>query len=78
MWPIGGGKGRGVTVCDIEGNWNYKHEDLPAGIPLLGGTVIPDLGWRNHGTAVLGEIVSQPGTSGRSASRTRRARRPRR
>ena len=64
VWPIGGGKGRGVTVCDIEGNWNYKHEDLPAGIPLLGGTVIPDLGWRNHGTAVLGEIVSQPGTSG--------------
>jgi subtilisin family serine protease len=64
VWPIGGGKGRGVTVCDVEGNWNYKHEDLPAGIPLLGGTVIPDLGWRNHGTAVLGEIVSQPGTSG--------------
>ena len=64
VWPIAGGKGRGVRVCDIEGNWNYRHQDLPRGIPLLGGTVIADLGWRNHGTAVLGEIVSKPGTSG--------------
>ncbi|MGE5794102.1 MAG: hypothetical protein ACM36B_15505, partial [Bacteroidota bacterium] len=64
VWSIAGGKGRGVRVCDIEGNWQYSHEDLPAGIPLLGGTVIPDIGWRNHGTAVLGEIVSMPGTSG--------------
>ena len=64
VWPLAGGKGSGVRVCDIEGNWNYGHEDLPAGIPLLGGTVIADLGWRNHGTAVLGEIVSKPGVSG--------------
>ena len=64
VWPIAGGKGRGVRVCDIEGNWQYRHQDLPRGIPLLGGTVIADLGWRNHGTAVLGEIVSKPGISG--------------
>jgi subtilisin family serine protease len=64
VWPLAGGKGSGIRVCDIEGNWQYAHEDLPAGIPLLGGTVIPDLGWRNHGTAVLGEIVAKPGTSG--------------
>jgi subtilisin family serine protease len=64
VWPLPGGKGRGVTVCDIEGNWNYSHEDLPARIPLLGGTPIPQLSWRNHGTAVLGEILSKPGTSG--------------
>jgi len=64
VWGIAGGKGRGVTVCDIEGNWNGSHEDLPSGIPLLGGTVIPDIGWRNHGTAVLGEIVGKPGTNG--------------
>ncbi len=64
VWPLAGGKGRGVTICDIEGNWNRKHEDLPAGIQLIGGTVINDLGWRNHGTAVLGEMVSKPGDTG--------------
>lgn len=58
VWSLAGAKGKGVTICDIEGNWNRTHEDLPSGIPLLGGTVIADLGWRNHGTAVLGEMVS--------------------
>lgn len=64
VWGIQGAKGKGVTICDIEGNWNYTHEDLPARIPLLGGTPINNIGWRNHGTAVLGEMVSRPGTSG--------------
>lgn len=63
-WDQAGAKGRGVTVCDIEGNWNRSHEDLPRGIRLIGGTVINDIGWRNHGTAVLGEIVSQPNDFG--------------
>lgn len=58
VWSQAGAKGKGITICDIEGNWNRKHEDLPTGIALLGGTVIDDLGWRNHGTAVLGEMVS--------------------
>ena len=47
-----------MTICDIEGNWNRAHEDLPSGIPLIGGTLINDIGWRNHGTAVLGEMIS--------------------
>jgi len=64
VWPQPGGKGQGVRICDIEGNWNLKHEDLPAGIPLLGGTPIADIGWRNHGTAVLGEMVSRPNDFG--------------
>ena len=64
VWGIRGAKGKGVTICDIEGNWNYTHEDLPARIPLLGGTPINNIGWRNHGTAVLGEMVSKPGVSG--------------
>lgn len=64
IWNLGGAKGTGVTICDIEGNWNRKHEDLPTGIPLIGGTVIDDLGWRNHGTAVLGEMVSIPNSKG--------------
>lgn len=64
VWPLPGGKGKGVTICDIEGNWNRGHEDLPPGIPLLGGTLIPTLDWRDHGTAVLGEMVSLPGRIG--------------
>lgn len=64
VWNLPGAKGKGVTICDIEGAWNVKHEDLPSGISLIGGTMLADLGWRNHGTAVLGEMVSQPSTTG--------------
>jgi subtilisin family serine protease len=64
VWSLAGAKGKGVTICDIEGNWNRAHEDLPTGIQLLGGTPINDLGWRNHGTAVLGEMVSIPNSIG--------------
>ncbi|MCK4814870.1 hypothetical protein KA005_03795, partial [bacterium] len=67
VWSFEGGRGEGVTICDIEGNWNRNHEDLPEGIQILGGTQIRNLGWRNHGTAVLGEMVSIPndvGTAG--------------
>jgi subtilisin family serine protease len=63
-WSLPGAKGKGVTICDIEGAWNTKHEDLPAGIALIGGTMIADLGWRNHGTAVLGEMISVPSSKG--------------
>jgi subtilisin family serine protease len=64
VWSLAGGKGKGVTICDIEGNWNLSHEDLPGGIPLLGGTPIASLDWRDHGTAVLGEMVSKPNDFG--------------
>ena len=64
VWSLAGAKGRGITICDIEGNWNRSHEDLPSGIQLIGGTVINDVGWRNHGTAVLGEMVSLPSSRG--------------
>lgn len=63
VWPKRGGKGRGVRICDIEGNWNFKHEDLPK-VPLLGGTLVTSPGWKDHGTAVLGEMVSRPGDVG--------------
>jgi hypothetical protein len=71
-WTLAGAKGKDITICDIEGNWNRQHEDLPAGIQLIGGTVINDLGWRNHGTAVLGEMVSVSNAKGRLASAIRR------
>lgn len=64
VWHLAGVKGRRITICDIEGAWNTRHEDLPNGIRLIGGTMIPDLGWRNHGTAVLGEVVSVPNSKG--------------
>jgi hypothetical protein len=66
VWKSRKATGRGVRICDIEGNWNFAHEDLPK-IQHIGGTLINDLGWRNHGTAVLGEMVSflnEYGTAG--------------
>lgn len=70
VWGLAGARGKGITICDIEGAWNLRHEDLPSGITLIGGTMLADLGWRNHGTAVLGEMVSRRdgrGTVGISA-----------
>jgi subtilisin family serine protease len=57
-WQYWGGQGEGVAVCDIEGDWNFTHEDLPSithfGGDRLGGD------WKDHGTAVLGAIVARP------------------
>jgi subtilisin family serine protease len=64
VWKQPAATGKGVTICDIEGAWKLDHEDLPAGIKLIGGTMINNLGWRNHGTAVLGEMVSLRGNIG--------------
>ena len=64
VWDLAGAKGEGVTICDIEGAWNRQHEDLPSGIKLIGGNMLNDLGWRDHGTAVLGEMVSVPSSRG--------------
>ena len=64
MWDQKGARGEGVTICDIEGGWNLTHEDFPAGIKVLGGTPLDDPEWFNHGTAVLGELVSVPNAVG--------------
>ena len=63
VWSMDGARGEGVTVCDIEGGWNLSHDDLPR-IKDLGGEPLDELSWRNHGTAVLGEMVAKPGVSG--------------
>lgn len=55
-WTQAGGTGQGVSIIDIEGAWRFTHEDLgtsQAGV--VGGSEFDNLGWRNHGTAVLGE-----------------------
>ncbi|WP_433653958.1 S8 family serine peptidase [Nocardia sp. CA-128927] len=56
-WTVPGGRGQGVRVIDIEGAWRFTHEDLLVNQGgVIGGDPSPDLGWRDHGTAVAGEI----------------------
>jgi subtilisin-like proprotein convertase family protein len=54
-WASPGGRGDGVSIIDIEYDWNDTHEDLEA---ALGGKVCwtPKGNWIDHGTAVLGEL----------------------
>ncbi|RKG97176.1 peptidase S8 [Corallococcus sp. CA053C] len=57
-WTVAGGNGEGIRIVDVEGAWRTTHEDLPAFFHQ-GGTQFNDLGWRNHGTAVMGEMVGR-------------------
>lgn len=54
-WLISGGRGANVKVVDIEGAWLWSHEDLPSPFFTAGGEILSQ-SWRDHGTAVLGEI----------------------
>ncbi len=52
---VAGAHGNGLKIIDIEGAWVWEHEDLPD--PFFNpGLMHPDQSWRDHGTAVLGEI----------------------
>ncbi|MFP2908285.1 S8 family peptidase, partial [Pyxidicoccus sp. 3LFB2] len=62
-WGIPGGNGAGIRFVDIEGGWRTTHEDMP-GLFTQIGTQFNDIGWRNHGTAVLGEVVGAPNAYG--------------
>jgi hypothetical protein len=56
-WTRPGGRGANLRTIDIEGAWRFSHEDLlhnQGGV--VDGVQSTDLGWRNHGTAVVGEI----------------------
>lgn len=56
-WSYPGGDGAGVRVVDVEGGWQVTHEDLPLSeASLLTEDNSTSSAWRNHGTAVLGEI----------------------
>ena len=56
-WKQPGGNGEGVNVVDVEGGWRFTHCDLVVNSGgLLAGTMYPEVEWRDHGTAVLGEI----------------------
>ena len=64
-WTQPGGRGEGVAIVDIEGGWCFTHEDLAHGVDgLVGGTAIDDIGWRNHGTSVISEIVGDDNAMG--------------
>jgi len=52
-----GGKGQNVRIIDIEGAWRFSHEDLKqVQGGMVGGVASSSLGWRDHGTAVIGEF----------------------
>jgi hypothetical protein len=65
-WTIPGGRGDGVTVVDLEGGWNFTHEDLGvnSGGLISGFNHTTDPRWYQHGTAVLGEIGGDANTRG--------------
>lgn len=58
-WTQTGGSGAGVTVCDIEYSWNYNHNDVTKAVGSQINTNVADpFSNNNHGTAVIGELVS--------------------
>lgn len=67
-WTQPGGDGTGVTVCDLEYSWNYSHNDLTKAPGSQINFYVQDpFSDNNHGTAVLGEMLSDRngwGTSG--------------
>lgn len=64
-WTQSGGRGWNVRIIDIEGAWRFSHEDLVQNQGgVVGGTPTSNLGWRNHGTAVVGEFGGDLNTIG--------------
>jgi hypothetical protein len=64
-WTRAGGEGQEISIIDVEGDWLFTHEDLlnhQGGI--VGGTPANDIHWRNHGTAVAGEIIGNRNSFG--------------
>ncbi|MCB1034242.1 MAG: S8 family serine peptidase [Acidobacteria bacterium] len=61
-WTVAGGRGEGIKVIDLEAGWNLNHEDLPS-MFVVNGVIDTDVS-RQHGTAVLGEIVGLDDGSG--------------
>jgi hypothetical protein len=62
--------GSGIGFVDVEGGWDLGHRDLPRVSPrhpplrqLLYGKNLTVPVWRDHGTAVLGVVLSKGTTS---------------
>lgn len=52
-----GGDGTGVTICDLEYGWNYGHADVTKAVGSQINTNVI-LSERDHGTAVIGQLVA--------------------
>ncbi len=67
-WTQTGGDGSGVTICDLEYSWNYNHSDVSGALgSQINLNVADPFADTNHGTAVIGELVSDAngwGTTG--------------
>jgi hypothetical protein len=61
-WTLPGGKGKNVRIVDVEGGWTLDHEDFPVLYFQKGNT--DREAFKEHGTAVLGEICSMENTFG--------------
>jgi hypothetical protein len=58
-WTLAGGTGAGITVCDLEYSWNYNHADVTKALgSQINVNVADPFSNTNHGTAVIGELVS--------------------
>ncbi|MBN3035255.1 MAG: S8 family serine peptidase, partial [Bacteroidales bacterium] len=57
-WTQTGGTGSGITVCDLEYSWNYNHADVTKGPGSALNSWTDPFSNTNHGTAVIGEMVS--------------------
>jgi Subtilase family len=56
-WARPGGRGAGVRLIDVEGDWRFTHQDLGRRFALVGGRPEGDVTRRNHGTNVLGMLL---------------------
>ena len=56
-WERPGGRGQGVRLIDVEGDWRFTHQDLGRRSWLVGGRPQGDVSRRNHGTNVLGMLL---------------------
>jgi subtilisin family serine protease len=59
-WTIPGGKGKGVTIVDIENPLDLDHEDFKPAFWISAGKVNSNGdGWGEHGTSVIGLLIGQ-------------------
>lgn len=64
-WQLPGGSGKGITITDIEGDWNKKHEDLRLEHKtVFGERAGKRSSWYDHGTAVIGVLGGRRNGSG--------------
>lgn len=55
-WSLPGGAGNGIRIFDVEYGWQLTHEDLSKGATAI--VISGNSSDNDHGTAVMGEMVS--------------------